>query len=115
MKISNQAGKIMPKHASHILFQMCSYTLKRYDLVNGFAEGVDRIYRDVQEADLPKPEYKQSELMLYVKLKNKTLGFENSSWESLTGDNSDSGQVSGQAGGQVSAQIFHQSLLFYKT
>lgn len=78
--------------------------LNEYDLVKEFGEGVDRIFRDMQDAGLPEPEYKQSEFMLYATLKNKTWGLENGSWESLTGNNPDSGQVSGQAGGQVSDQ-----------
>ena len=71
--------------------------LNEYDLVKEFGEGVDRIFREMQDAGLPEPEYKQSEFMLYATLKNKTWGLENGSWESLTGDNPDSGQVSGQA------------------
>ena len=68
--------------------------LNEYDLVKEFGEGVDRIFRDMQTAGLPSPEYKQSEFMLYATLKNKTWGLENSTWESLTtGD-----QVSDQAG-----------------
>lgn len=41
-----------------------------------FGEGVDRIYRDMAEAGLPEPEYKQSEFMLYATLKNKNWGKE---------------------------------------
>ena len=36
--------------------------------------------RDMAEAGLPEPEYKQSEFMLYATLKNKNWGKENSSW-----------------------------------
>ena len=58
--------------------------LNEYDLVKEFGEGVDRIFRDMQDAGLPEPEYRQSEFMLYATLKNKTWGLENGSWESLT-------------------------------
>jgi len=34
--------------------------------VKEFGEGVDRIYRDMAEAGLPEPEYKQPEFMLYA-------------------------------------------------
>lgn len=45
--------------------------LNEYDFVKEFGEGVDRIYRDMAEAGLPEPEYRQSEFMLYATLKNK--------------------------------------------
>ena len=36
-----------------------------------FGESVDRVYRDMEEAGLPEPVYRQAELMLYETLKNK--------------------------------------------
>lgn len=54
--------------------------LNEYDLVKEFGEGVDRIYRDMAEAGLPEPEYRQSEFMLYATLKNKNWGKEDASW-----------------------------------
>ena len=54
--------------------------LNEYDLVKEFGEGVDRIYRDMAEAGLPEPEYKQSEFMLYATLKNKNWGMEDATW-----------------------------------
>ena len=50
--------------------------LNEYDLVKEFGEGVDRIYRDMEAAGLPEPEYKQSVLMLSARLKNKKYGVE---------------------------------------
>ena len=90
--------------------------LNEYDLVKEFGEGVDRIFRDMQDAGLPEPEYKQSEFMLYATLKNKTWGLENGSWESLTGDNPDSGQAetSGQAN-KTSEQANKTSAVLLKT
>ena len=44
--------------------------LVEYDLVKEFGEGVDRIYRDMADAGLPEPVYKQNEFMLYATLKN---------------------------------------------
>ena len=38
--------------------------LNEYDYVKEFGEGIDRIYRDMAEAGLPEPEFKQSEFML---------------------------------------------------
>lgn len=54
--------------------------LNEYDLVKEFGEGVDRVYRDMEEAGLPEPVYRQSEFMLYATLKNKNWGQENASW-----------------------------------
>ena len=90
--------------------------LNEYDLVKEFGEGVDRIFRDMQDAGLPEPEYKQSEFMLYATLKNKTWGLENGSWESLTGDNPDRGQAetSGQAN-KTSEQADKTSAVLLKT
>lgn len=34
-----------------------------------FGEGVDRVYRDMEEAGLPEPVYCQSEFMLYATIK----------------------------------------------
>ena len=48
--------------------------LNEYDLVKEFGEGVDRVYRDMKDAGLPEPHYKQSEYMLYAELRNKTWG-----------------------------------------
>lgn len=54
--------------------------LNEYDLVKEFGEGVDRVYRDMEEAGLPEPVYRQSEFMLYATLKNKNWGREDASW-----------------------------------
>ena len=52
--------------------------LNEYDLVKEFGEGVDRIYRDMESAGLPEPEYRQSGFMLNARLKNKNYGVEES-------------------------------------
>lgn len=41
---------------------------------------MDRVYRDMEEAGLPEPVYRQSEFMLYATLKNKNWGKEDASW-----------------------------------
>jgi ATP-dependent DNA helicase RecG len=71
--------------------------LNEYDLVKEFGEGVDRIYRDMEEAGLPDPEYRQSEFMLYATLKNKNWGKEDATWTSKE-------QVREQDGEQVREQ-----------
>ena len=60
--------------------------LGEYDLVKEFGEGVDRIYRDMEEAGLPDPIYRQSEFMLYAELRNKNWGVENATWVVTTHD-----------------------------
>ena len=55
--------------------------LTEYDLVKEFGEGVDRVYRDMEEAGLPEPVYRQSDFMLYATLKNKNYGSD-ASWVS---------------------------------
>ena len=54
--------------------------LNEYDLVKEFGEGVDRIYRDMAQAGLPDPEYRQADFMLYATLKNKNWGKDDKSW-----------------------------------
>ena len=66
--------------ACFVFITMIVELLNEYDLVKEFGEGVDRIYRDMAEAGLPEPEYRQSEFMLYATLKNKNWGKEDASW-----------------------------------
>ena len=42
-----------------------------------------RVYRDMAEAGLSEPCYKQAEFMLYAELRNNTWGHGEVSWESL--------------------------------
>ena len=60
--------------------------LTEYDLVKEFGEGVDRVFRDREEAGLPDPVYRQSDFMLYATLKNKNFGAEDASWAVTTHD-----------------------------
>ncbi len=57
-----------------------------------FTSGFWVCFRNMYDAGLPEHEHKQSEFMLYAVLKNKTLGLENGSWESLTSGDHASGQ-----------------------
>ena len=77
--------------------------LTEYDLVKEYGEGVDRIFRDMEEAGLPEPVYRQSDFMLYATLKNKNYGTD-ASWASIstTASSTTSGGVSGGEGGGVS-------------
>ena len=56
--------------------------LNEYDLVKEFGEGVDRIYRDMAEAGLPEPRYRQSDFMLYAELRNGNWEAESAAWDS---------------------------------
>lgn len=58
--------------------------LVEYDLVKEFGEGVDRVFRDMEEAGLPEPVYRQSDFMLYATLRNKNYGVEDVSGDSLS-------------------------------
>lgn len=42
--------------------------MREYKLVKEFGEGVDRMFREMAEADNPTPEYKQVEFMVKVQL-----------------------------------------------
>lgn len=44
--------------------------LHEYEYVKEFGEGVDRMYREMEAAGLPEPEYRTVEFMLYATLKN---------------------------------------------
>ena len=59
--------------------------LTEYDLVKEYGEGVDRVFRDMEEAGLPEPVYCQSDFMLYATLKNKNYGTE-ASWADTAQD-----------------------------
>ena len=38
-------------------------------LVMEFGEGVDRMFREMEEADQPAPEYRQNEFMVYATIR----------------------------------------------
>ena len=65
--------------------------LTEYDLVKEYGEGVDRIFRDMEEAGLPEPVYRQSDFMLYATLKNKNYGTD-ASWVVTTHDTTHDGE-----------------------
>ncbi|MCD7921181.1 MAG: hypothetical protein LUG27_01800, partial [Clostridiales bacterium] len=44
--------------------------LHEYDYVKEFGEGVDRMYREMNDAGLPEPEYRTVEFMVFATLKN---------------------------------------------
>lgn len=48
--------------------------LKVFDFVKEFGEGVDRMYKEMESANLPEPEYKQRDSMVYATIKNKDYG-----------------------------------------
>ena len=78
--------------------------LNEYDLVKEFGEGVDRIYRDMEEAGLPEPEYRQSEFMLYATLRNKNWGKEDASWADTPHDDHQ-GERKGERKGERTDEI----------
>lgn len=42
---------------------------RSYKLVKEFGEGVDRMFREMAEAGLPAPEYRQNEFMVYATIR----------------------------------------------
>lgn len=48
--------------------------LHEYEYVKEFGEGVDRMFREMEDAGLPEPEYRIVEFMLYATLKNQKWG-----------------------------------------
>ena len=48
--------------------------LKEYELVREFGEGIDRIYRELEEAKLPDPLVKAKDFMVRVTIKNSEPG-----------------------------------------
>ena len=43
--------------------------MRSYKLVKEFGEGVDRMFREMEEAGLPAPEYRQNEFMVYATIR----------------------------------------------
>ena len=53
------------------LRQKSAQLLHEYEYVREFGEGVDRMYREMEEAGLPEPEYKTVAFMVHATIKNK--------------------------------------------
>ena len=64
--------------------------LHEYDYVQEFGEGVDRIYREMESAGLPGPEYRDVAFMLHVTVRNGA--------EAADGANDENGANSGANG-----------------
>ena len=87
--------------------------LNEYDLVKEFGEGVGRIYRDMAEAGLPEPRYRQSDFMLYAELRNGSWEADGAAWDNGVQDGVQDGI---QAGVQVGNQeLFDKLLAFCST
>ena len=43
--------------------------MRNYKLVKEFGEGVDRMFREMEEAGCPAPEYRQNEFMVYATIR----------------------------------------------
>ncbi|MCI5829954.1 MAG: ATP-binding protein [Treponema sp.] len=53
--------------------------LHEYEYVREFGEGIDRMYREMEEAGLPEPEYKTVSFMVQATIKNKMYRAEHNS------------------------------------
>ena len=60
--------------------------MRNHKLVKEFGEGVDRMFREMAEANLPAPEYKQNEFMVYATIKqHKSVGTTEKTTEKILG------------------------------
>ena len=75
--------------------------LHEYEYVKEFGEGVDRMFREMEDAGLPEPEYRIVEFMLYATLKNQKWVEKQKSPQ----DTATSVQVTGQDKAQVTGQV----------
>ena len=75
--------------------------LHEYEYVKEFGEGVDRMFREMEAAGLPDPEYRTVEFMVYATIKNqKWVENHKNSQDAAT-----SVQVAGQDKVQVTGQV----------
>ena len=77
------------------LRQKSAQLLHEYEYVREFGEGVDRMYREMEEAGLPEPEYKTVAFMVHATIKNKKY---------LVGSEATTPQVNPQDKTQVTPQ-----------
>lgn len=88
--------------------------LSEYDFVKELGEGVDRIYREMAEAGLPEPEYRQTDFMLFATLKNRSWGKAEIPYQSAEHDSEHQGEHQGehQSGHDDVFETKHKLLLF---
>ena len=60
--------------------------LHEYEYVREFGEGIDRMYREMEEAGLPEPEYKTVAFMVHATIKNKKYLVEENTGEQSIDD-----------------------------
>ncbi len=75
--------------------------LHEYDYVKEFGEGVDRMYREMNDAGLPEPEYRTVEFMVFATLKNHK-------WVEIHRSIAERNQVTDQVTEQVTDQVVEQ-------
>ena len=75
--------------------------MHEYDLVKEFGEGVNRLFREMESAGNPAPEYKLYDFMLKVKLSS---AYRETFSEEINNGIKDGGQTGGQTGGQRGGQ-----------
>ena len=96
-------GLVRPANIRHTHFsrnpKIAAY-MHEYKLVKEFGEGVDRMFREMEEAGNPAPEFRQQDFMVLATIR------ENSS--AVTTESELTGQVAGQVAGQVTGQVAGQ-------
>ena len=81
--------------------------MRSYKLVKEFGEGVDRMFRETEEAGLPAPEYRQNEFMVYATIRQAKDAAEQVAGNGDVHDdvNALDGQLNGQLSGQLNGQL----------
>ena len=72
--------------------------MRSYKLVKEFGEGVDRMYREMEEAGNPAPEFKQNEFMVYATIRQH----KSTPAEVVNGKTNEEGTSRGQVGTKLS-------------
>ena len=80
--------------------------MHEYDLVKEFGEGVDRLFREMESAGNPAPEYKLYDFMLKVKLSS---AYRETFSEEVNNGIKDGGQRGSQTRGQRGSQTDYRS------
>ena len=80
--------------------------MHEYDLVKEFGEGVDRLFREMESAGNPAPEYKLYDFMLKVKLSS---AYRETFSEEINNGIKDGGQRGSQTRGQRGSQTDYRS------
>ena len=92
-------GLVRPYNIRDMHFSMnpkIALYMRSYKLVKELGEGVDRMFREMAEAGLPAPEYRQNEFMVYATIRQA---------KDAAGQVAGNGDVNGGLNGQLNGQL----------